>query len=147
MLVNRVVVLAVHGAVNRVDQAVSLAAARMLEERGGENAFAAGRKRYIDRIIHAARHHGFNSSPVRTSAKDVRSASRKRLLAGPLICLLGECPFAPVNPGVGTEIRSMKIVGAPGTRLPIKPFDALIGGSRAFRVGQFPDDRRRADVE
>src|SRR5215470_3832222 len=119
----------------------------MLEERGRENALAARREHYIDRVIHATRHHGFNSSSVGTSAKDVRSASRKRLLAGPLVCLLGECPFAPVNPAVRTEIRSMKIVGAPGTRLPIKPFDALIGGSRAFRVGQFPDDRRRADVE
>src|SRR5215471_3578468 len=108
MLVNRVVVLAVHGAVNRVDQAVSLAAAWVLEERGGENAFAAGRKRYIDRIIHAARHHGFNSSPVGTSAKDVRSASRKRLLAGPLICLLGECTLAPVNPTVGAHVRPVQ---------------------------------------
>src|SRR5690606_36734347 len=51
-----VVFLAVEPAVDGVNQSVPVAAAGALEERGGEDPFAAGEKLDVDRVVHAAGH-------------------------------------------------------------------------------------------
>ena len=81
------------------------------------------------------------------AAEDVGRAGDERRLARPLVGLLGERPFAPVDPAVGAEIGPVQVVGAAGQRLALEPLDALVGDAVAIGVGQFPDARRRGDIE
>src|SRR5207248_289258 len=85
MLVDRVPVLAVDAAVDGMNDAVAVAAAGVLEERGRENALAARREDDIDRIIHAAGHDRFDAAAVGPGAEDVGGAGDEWLPPHPAL--------------------------------------------------------------
>src|SRR5688500_17232208 len=102
MVVDDVVDLAVDGAVDCVHEAVTLAAAGMLEKRCREYAFAFRRKGHLDGIIHAARHHRFHQTTFRAAAEYVRGAGFESSTFGAFVRLFGESPFAPIDPTIQT---------------------------------------------
>src|SRR5688500_18712004 len=85
MFFDDIVHLAVDAAVNRMHQTVAFAAAWMLKESRGEDSFAFGSKCDIDGVIHPARHHGFDTAALGTTAKNVRRACLESRFAGPII--------------------------------------------------------------
>ena len=146
-LEDRIMDLAVDAAVNRVDQAVALAAAGIHKEGRREDPLAAGSEDDVDRVVHAAGHDRLDAGSIRPAAEDMGRPRDERRLARPLVGLLGERPLAPVDPAVGPEIRAMQVVGAAGERLALEPLDSLVGHAVAVGIRQLPDARRRGDVE
>ncbi len=142
-----VVDLAVDAPVDGVDQAITLAAPGMDEERGGEDGFAAGGEDDIHGVIHPAGHDRFDAGPIGAAAEDVGRAGREGRSAGPLVGLAGESALAPVDPAVRAGIRPVEVVGASGERLAAEPFDATIGHAVAVGVGQLPDGGGRGDIK
>ncbi len=147
MAVGRVVNLAVHAAVDRVDQSIALAAFGILEERRRQNAFAAGRERDLDRIVHATGHDGFHNTAFASAPENVRGARDKFVSAGLIKFLLRPRAFAPIDPAVEAEVRAVQIVGATGHCAGIDPFLAFVGDAIAIGVGEFQNRRHRGDVE
>ena len=147
MTVDDRVDLAVDAAVDRMDQAVAVAAAGLLEEGGREDPLAAGREHDVDRVVHPAGHHRLDRAVVGPRAEDVRRLGDKGRASRPLVGLFGERPLAPVDPAVGPEIGPVQVVGAAGERLALEPLLAAVGHAVAVGIGQLPDARRRRDVE
>ncbi len=145
--VEDVVRLAVHTTVDRVHDRVSLARLRMFQECRRQDAFTLGSERHVDGIVHPACQHDLERLVRRPAAKDVRCPRHKRRPTRPRMRLLREGPLGPVDPAVGPEIGSVQIVGAPGQRLSLEPLLAPIGDAVAIRVSEFPDARRRGDIE
>src|SRR5687768_4294381 len=127
MAVEHVVNLAINSAVDGMDQPVTIAAAGMLQKGGGEDSLAASRAYHVDGIVHAAGHHWFDARPVWPRAKDVRRAGNKRLAGGERVALLSKGSFAPIDPAVPAQIRSVQVVGAAGQRFAFEPFVTLVG--------------------
>src|SRR5205823_216484 len=99
------------------------------------------------RVVHSAGHHRLEPAAVRSAAEYVRGARYEGSFAGAFVGLLGECALAPINPAVGTGVRSVQIIGAARQRFALEPLLALFGHTVAIRVSQFPDARWRRDVE
>ena len=76
-VVDGVVVLAVDAAVDRVDQAVALAAAGRLEEGRGEDALAAGREDDVST--------GLSMPPVMTGSMPVPSGRARKMWAARVV--------------------------------------------------------------
>ena len=139
--------LAVHAPIDRVNQGIAAAHLRMLQERRRQHPFAGGRERDVDRIVHPAGHHRLDHGVAGTPAKDVRSACHQRRLARAFVGLLGERAFGPIDPAVGTEVGPVEVVRAVGQRLSLKPLFASIGHAVSIGIRQFPDARRRRDIQ
>src|SRR5437660_4589255 len=136
-----------HGAVDRMDQRVAFACLWIHVKRSRENRVARGCKGDFHRIIHAAAHDRINAGAIRTAAEHMRRRVRNRREAGAFVGLFCESAFAPVNPAIGTEVRTVNIVGATAQRLALKPFAAAIGNTVAVRIFELPDGRRRAAID
>src|SRR6266568_8292478 len=129
-----------------MDQPVALAFGRLLKERAAQNPLPFGRERYADRIVHAACQHRLQAAMVRARAENMRRAADKGLLTGPLVSLFGESAFAPVEPAIGAQERSVQIVGAAGQCLALVPLLAQVGYTVVICVGELPNARRSGDV-
>src|SRR5690606_12488836 len=81
------------------------------------------------------------------TTKDMRGPRRPRTTIGLFIRLLRKGPFAPIDPAVWAEVRTVQIVGAASQRLAVEPDFALFRHSIVVAVGQLPDLRRRGDVD
>jgi hypothetical protein len=142
-----VVDFAEHAAIDGMDQPVALASARVLQECGGENRFAGRSEHQLHGIIHATRHHGFHKTLARMSAKHVRGASHQGGSVGDFIGLAGKRSLAPVDPAVGTQIRTVQVIGTARQRLAVKPLFTRVGRAVAIAVRQFPDTGRSGHVQ
>ena len=147
MVVENVVVLSVDTAIDGMDQAIALAAAGMLEERGGEDPLSAGSKRDFHRIIHPARHDRFQAGAVRSAAEDMRRAGDKRGFARAVEGLLSKGSLAPIDPAIGSQVGAVHVVRAAGQSLALEPFFALVRHAVAVGVRQFPNAGGSADIE
>src|SRR5690242_16235601 len=97
-----------------MDEAVAFARGGVLKEGGGEDALAAGGEDDFDGIVHAAGHDRLDAGAVGARSEDVGGAGGEFFAVGQRVGLFGERAFAPVNPAVGAQIRSVQIVGAAG---------------------------------
>src|SRR5258708_39141647 len=84
------IIFAINAAIDGMDEPVAAAAARILKERGREDAFAAGCEHDFHRVVHASRHDRFDAGAVGPAAKDMRGPCNKRFVAGALVRLLSE---------------------------------------------------------
>ena len=116
------------------------------EECAGEDSLAIGHERDIDRVVHAAGHHGLETSAIWPAAEDVRGFARP-FVAVDDVRLFGERAFAPVDPAVRSGVGAVQIVRTAGKRAAFEPFDALVGDAVAIFVGEFPNAGRGGDVE
>ena len=144
--VERGLLLAIHAAVDCMQQTVALTAAG-LDERAAQEALARRVERDPDRIVHATREHRFEARAVGPCAKDVRGARDEWLAGRECVALLGERALRPVNPAVRAEVGAVQVVRAAGKRLAVVPDLALVRDAVAVGVGELPDLRRRGDVE
>ncbi len=137
----------VHAAVNRVQQRVPAPGLRVLEKRRRENPLAGRRERDVDGIVHSAREHDVDRGVAGPAAEDVRRARHERLLAGARVRLLRKRALGPVDPSVGSQVRTVEIVRAARQRLALEPLFAPIRDAVPVGIGQLPDARRRGDVQ
>ena len=144
--VERGLLLAINAAVNRVQQAVALAAAG-LDERAAQEPLARRVERHAHGIVHATGEHGFKARAIGPRTEDVRGARDEGLAVRERVALLGERTFRPVNPAVWAEVGAVQVVCAAGERLAVMPHLALVGDAVAVGVGELPDLRRRGNVE
>ena len=77
-----IVNLAVNAAVNRVDQAVALAATGIHQKGGREDPLAAGSEHDIDRVVHPAGHDRLDARSVRPAPEDMGRPGDKRRFPG-----------------------------------------------------------------
>ena len=139
--------LSVQAPIDRVNQRIAAPQLRMLQERRRQYPFAGGRERDVDRIVHPAGHDRLDRGVAGTPAKDVRRSCDERRSARSFVGLLGERAFGPVDPAVRTEVGPVEIVRTVGQRFSLKPLFASIGHAVSIGIRQFPDARRRGDIQ
>ena len=61
--------------------------------------------------------------------------------------LRSEGSLAPIEKTIRTTIRTVHVVAASFDAATIEPFGTIIGDMIAVRVAQFPNMRRRSDVD
>ncbi len=138
---------AVNTAVDGVYEAIAMTRFMRRKKRPAQNALAFGSERQSHRIVHPAGQHRFEAAVVWPSAENMGCAAFEFLPVGKIVSLFRKCTFAPINPSIRPEIRPVQIIGATGKRLAFVPFFADIRNPVAVGVGEFPDARRRGDVE
>ena len=142
-----IMLFSINATVDCVDEAVATAQFRMLEESGGENPLPFGCESDVHWIIHPTRHHRLHQGVAGTAPEDVGCARNPGRLAGTFISLFSKRAFAPVNPSVQAEIRTVQIVGASSEGFPLKPFLALVRDAVSIGISKFPDARRCGYIE
>ena len=147
MAVHHAVRLAVHAAVNGVDESVAFSAAGILEKCCCENAFAGVCEHNVHRVVHPSGHHRLVPSTDRVAPKNMRRPRDPLATPERRVALLGKRPLAPVNPPVTPKVRPVQVVGTAGERFALEPLLALVGHAVAVGVRQPPDARRRGDVK
>ena len=80
-------------------------------------------------------------------SKNVRGTGNERIAARSLNRLFFECPLAPVEPAIGSQVGPVHVVAAMMQGLAVMPYFSLVSLAIPIRVGQLPDVRWCADVE
>ena len=141
------VLFAPHAAIDRVQDAVALAAAGIHKKSPAQKPLARRRKDDVHGVVHAARHHHFAPAAIGPRAEKMRGTGDEIAPVGQPVRLLGKCAFAPINKTIRPRIRPVQIVRATGQRFAIEPHLALVRDAIAIGVRELPDDRRRGDVK
>ena len=139
--------LAVDSAVNRMDQPVAAAIARVLEKCRGEDSLATCCKSDLYRVVHATRHDRFDRATLGPPSKDVRCARDKCLATGERVSLFFEGTLAPVNPAIGSDVGTMQVIGTAIQGLAVEPDLAFVSHPVVIGVRQLPDLWRCTDVD
>src|SRR5437763_4399688 len=130
-----------------MDEPISMAGDIGFKKCSTKNRFARARKRDAHRIIHPSCEYRFHSSVVRPRPEDVGCSSNERSSALPLVFLLGESSFAPIDPPLWAQVRTMKIIRAARQGLAIVPFTAQIDNPIAIGIRELPNARRRRNIQ
>ena len=146
-VVHRVVIFAVDAAVNGMDQPVAQPCFGAHQERGRKNPLAGRQEDGIDRIVHSTGHHRLDLAAIGPGAEDVRRPRGERPPFGQGVGLLGEGPFAPVDPAIRAEVRPVQVVGTASQRPAVEPDLPPVGHAVAVGVGQLPDFRRSRHID
>src|SRR5262249_250333 len=147
VIVQDVMILAVNASVHSMNESIPASPAWVLQKGRGEDALAARRKHYPDRVIHAARHDRFDAGAVRPATEHVGGARGERAAAGALVGLFRERTLTPVNPAIRALVRPVQIVRAVRKRLTLEPLGSQVGHASALGIREFPNARRRRHVE
>jgi hypothetical protein len=118
--------------------AIASSIAGVLKKGARKESIASAGKRHFDRIVHASGHDGFDGAACPWSSKNVRRLALQYLSISRLVLLLRKRPLAPVDPTVDAQVRTMKIVGAVGERLPVKPDRSAFALSIPIEIVESP---------
>ena len=147
MAVEDAMVFSVDAAVEGMNQPVTLTATGMDKERARHDPLPFRREDDVDGVVHAAGQHRLELARIVAGAEDVAGAGRPAGAAGEVVALLGKGPLAPIDPAIAAEIGAMEIIGTAGEGLGVKPHLARFGDAIVIGIGEFPDLRRRRDIE
>ena len=113
--------LGINPSIQSVHQSVTLSRSWVGDKCGGEEDLAGGIKGHLYGIVHASTHHHITLGTIRKHAKEMG----RRIIDGGAVkqgmLLPGKSALGPVNPSIGSKIRTMKIIGTPRQSLAIHP--------------------------
>ncbi len=145
-VVEDVIFLAVHTAVNRMGHAIAEARLGEVDERAAEDRFTLGGEGDFHRIVHASGHDDIQPRPIRQRAVNVRRLVLQHPAVGQRVRLFGECPLGPIQIAIRTQMRPVDVVGAPGQGAALEPLLPTVRHAVAVGVGKLPDAGRTRHI-
>src|SRR6056297_3232564 len=104
--------LAVHTAINGVQNAITPARLRKIEECAAEKPFACLGKCQANWIIHSTGDHDFQLAAVGASPIDMGGPRLKRFAVTQFVLLRRKRSLTPIEKTVGPKVRAMQIISA-----------------------------------
>ena len=133
--------------VDRMGHTIPLTAGRVGEKGGREQTFSGRGEGHVDRIVHTPGHHGFQLRMVWSTAKHMRRSRAPAWLTDKVVRLLGKRSLGELDPTIGSEVGTMKIISAAGKRASVVPHLAEIREAITVGVGELEDLWSRRDIQ
>ena len=145
-----VILFAPDATAHGMNQAVTLAAARVLKKGAAHDQVTLGSPRQAHRIVHACgedRLDVFRAPQAVVGPEHMGGACGPAGLARQVISLLREGPLAPIDFLVRTKVGPMQIVGTASQGFSVEPHGAAFRYAIVIRIREAPDLRRSRHVE